>query len=86
MAFILAAESILYRDRTPNRIDSIVWSVGGTINNWPTNVKHKAQVVLMPFAGKGPCQSYLQSAVNLAVGAAFNTMLVAAAGNNASDS
>jgi len=66
--------------------DSIVWSVGGTINNWPTNVKHKARVVLMPFAGKGPCPSYLQSAVDLAVGAAFNATLVAAAGNDASDS
>jgi hypothetical protein len=69
---------------TSDVADAIVWSVGGTINKWPVNRDKPANVVLMPFAGKGKCPSFMQTAVTLATNI-FNATLIAAAGNDASD-
>jgi hypothetical protein len=61
--------------------DSIIWSVGGNITGWESNTDRRADIVLMPFAGKGACPSFLQSAVTMAI-EQFNATIIAAAGNN----
>lgn len=63
--------------------DAIVWAAGGWIKGVPDNAHHRARVVAMPFAGAGPCPSFLQSAVYQAV--RMGAVLVAAAGNQARD-
>ena len=62
--------------------DAIVWAVGGQINGIPIN-PDPARIVSMSFSGNGPCPSYLQSAVTMAV--AYGAILVAAAGNQGSN-
>ena len=62
--------------------DAIVWAVGGTINGMPDN-PHPATILVMSFAGKGSCPTYLQSAVDLAINT-FHATLFAAAGNDPS--
>ena len=60
--------------------DAVVWAAGGRIDGLGTNA-YPAQVISMSFAGRGPCPSYLQSAVSLA--SAAGSILFAAAGNAA---
>ena len=58
--------------------DAIVWAAGGGINGVRAN-PHPAKVVSMSLAGKGPCPTYMQSAVNQAI--TLGATLIAAAGN-----
>ena len=61
--------------------DAITWAVGGTINGIESNsVQHRSRIIVMPFAGRGRCPSYLQSAVDLAINQ-YNATLLASAGN-----
>jgi subtilisin family serine protease len=63
--------------------DGIVWAAGGVIhglNATSTTYKHiKNRVIVMAFAGVGPCPSFMQTAVDLAV--SRNITIFAAAGN-----
>ena len=58
--------------------DAIVWAAGGGINGVSAN-PYPARVVSMSLAGRGPCPSYMQSAVNQAI--QLGATLIAAAGN-----
>ncbi len=58
--------------------DAIVWAAGGWISGVKTN-PFPAKVVSMSLAGKGPCPTYMQSAVNQAIG--LGATVIAAAGN-----
>jgi alpha-tubulin suppressor-like RCC1 family protein len=61
--------------------DAIVWAAGGEIQGLNATVRESnVDVIVMAFAGVGPCPSYMQTAVDLAV--AMNITLYAAAGNN----
>ena len=62
--------------------DAIVWAAGGAINGVAPNA-NPARIISMSFNGAGACPSYMQSAVNQALG--LGAVLVAAAGNQASD-
>ena len=63
--------------------DAIVWAAGGTIKGVDKN-PNPAKIISMSFAGSGSCPSYLQSAINQAVG--LGAFLIAAAGNEGLDS
>ena len=63
--------------------DAIVWAAGGTINGLGLNPR-PAKVISMSFTGQGPCPSFLQSAVSLAL--SRGCTLMAAAGNQGQDS
>ena len=63
--------------------DAIVWASGGRIDRL-SDAADAAQIIAMPFSGRGPCPSYLQSAVTEALGR--GVVLLAAAGNSAADS
>ena len=63
--------------------DAIVWASGNVIHGIESNGS-PARIVSMSFSGQGECPTYLQSAINQA--RAGGTLLVAAAGNAASDS
>jgi hypothetical protein len=58
--------------------DAIVWAAGGKIGGVKAN-PFPAKVISMSLAGRGPCPSFLQSAVSQAVG--LGATLIAAAGN-----
>ena len=58
--------------------DAIVWAAGGGISGVKPN-PFPAKVVSMSLAGKGGCPTYMQSAVNQAIG--LGATLIAAAGN-----
>lgn len=58
--------------------DAIVWAAGGWINGVRTNPS-PAKVISMSLAGKGPCPTFMQSAVNQALG--LGATILAAAGN-----
>lgn len=60
--------------------DAIIWAVGGHINGIGVN-QHPASIVGMSFAGRGPCPSFLQTAIDLAVNT-HKATLFAAAGND----
>ena len=62
--------------------DAIVWAAGGKIGGVKAN-PFPAKVISMSLAGRGPCPSFLQSAVNQAVG--LGATLIAAAGNAGAD-
>jgi hypothetical protein len=59
-----------------------VWSAGGVIDGVTVSVTAAASpnVIVMSFAGRGPCPSFVQTAVDLAV--SQNVTLLAAAGND----
>jgi serine protease len=61
--------------------DALVWAVGGNIVGIENN-PNPVDTVLMSFAGRGNCPSFLQSAVDMAV--LMNVTIFAAAGNNPS--
>ena len=63
--------------------DAIVWVSGGQIDGM-SSITTAANVISMSFAGRGPCPSYLQSAVTQA--ANRGVILIASAGNAAGDS
>jgi hypothetical protein len=58
--------------------DAIVWAAGGGINGVGAN-PFPSRVVSMSLAGKGSCPTYMQSAVNQAIG--MGATIIAAAGN-----
>ena len=60
--------------------DAIVWAAGGQINGLSRN-PFPASVISLSLAGKNPCPSYLQSAVNQA--RSLGAMVITAAGNAA---
>ena len=60
--------------------DAIVWAAGGQINGLSPNL-FPASVISLSLAGKSPCPTYLQSAVNQA--RSLGAMVVSAAGNAA---
>jgi hypothetical protein len=60
--------------------DAIVWAAGGQINGLSAN-PFPATVISLSLAGKSPCPSYLQSAVNQA--RSLGAIIIAAAGNAA---
>ena len=62
--------------------DAIVWAAGGAINGVAANAR-PASVISMSFNGAGACPTFLQSAVNQAIG--LGAALIAAAGNQAQD-
>jgi subtilisin family serine protease len=62
--------------------DSIVWASGGQINGIPLN-SNPAQIISLSLAGAGPCPTYLQSAVNQAIG--LGSIILSAAGNDGSN-
>jgi hypothetical protein len=63
-----------------NIADAIVCAAGGQIN-WLSLNAHPASVISLSLAGKAPCPTYLQSAVNQAL--SLGAMVIAAAGNAA---
>ena len=60
--------------------DGIVWASGGQINGVPPPPAPQTSVILMSLSGRGPCPSFLQTAVDLAL--SRNVSLYAAAGND----
>ena len=60
-----------------------MWAASGAIDCVTPN-RLPAKIISMSFTGLGACLSYLQSAVQLAVN--LGVVLVAAAGNSATDS
>jgi hypothetical protein len=67
--------------------DAIVWAAGGNIRGMSARLDPIPKIIVMPFSGfsgsEWKCQSYLQSAVDIAV--SNNITLLAAAGNNNGD-
>ena len=59
--------------------DAIVWAAGATINGVDTN-QFPSTVIMMAFAGNGPCPTFLQSSVYTAI--SRGAILLAAAGND----
>lgn len=60
--------------------DAIVWAAGGQINGLGTN-PFPASIISLSLAGRSPCPTYLQSAVNQA--RSLGATVIAAAGNAA---
>ena len=59
--------------------DGIIWAAGGEINGVVTNF-NPARIISLSLAGDGPCPSFLQSAINIAI--SRNAIVVAATGND----
>jgi hypothetical protein len=59
---------------------AVIWACGGIVHG-VSSQQHPADVIVMAFAGKGPCPQYLQAAMDFA--SKTGAILLAAAGNHA---